>query len=214
MALIVCTWFWGNKYSPEYVEKLRRGVAKHLKQEHRFIVAEPEPEDEHLTKIEGCFARLRMFDRKWQDKIGMKSGDRLVLIDLDTVIVSNLDPLFDRPEDFVILRGGNSTNPCPFGGALMMFRYGAHSELWSDFSLDAASKIKFYLFPDDQGWYHHKLPGAATWKCGRESGVYVFRKREWPSGDHLPADAKIVTFNGWRSPEKFDFLPWVNVNWR
>jgi hypothetical protein len=148
--------------------------------------------------------------------------DQIVNIDLDTVITGPLDPLFDRPEPFVIMQKGNASNPCPFNGALMMLRAGAHPEVWSDFSLEAAAKTAHYEFPDDQGWLWHKLPKAAGWKCGPETGVFVFRKPGWPSfdrkmkrgGDDLPKGARLVTFSGGRSPAKYEHLDWIKANWR
>ena len=221
MALVVCTWLWGAKYGREYVERLRAGVARHLTQPHKFVVFEPEPEDKHLTEKPGCFCRMRMFSPEWQaNKI---ITDRLVCIDLDTVITGALDPLFDRPEPFVILQGGNASNPCPYNGALMMLRAGAHPDVWSDFSLEAASKVPFDSFPDDQGWLWHKVPNAAGWKTGSEHGVYVFRKPGWPGfsdrrhsipDDSLPQGARLVTFSGWRNPKTFRHLKWVRENWR
>ncbi len=169
-----------------------------------------------LTKIKGCFARLRMFDPLYQENIEIVAHskiDRIVCMDLDTVITGPLDPLFDRDETFLILQGANAANPCPFNGSLMMLRAGHHSEVWSDFSLEKARAVPFYEFPDDQGWIHHMLPNAAGWKVGAESGVYAFQKPGWPKGDDLPADARMVVFPGWRSPEKFKHLKWIKENW-
>lgn len=213
MALIVSTWLWGDKYGPDHVARLARGVRKHLCQEHRFCVFNPYPQDVALTQMPGCFARLRMFDRQWQKVHGLKEGDRLVGMDLDTVITGPLDSLFDRDEPFVILQGANAANPCPFNGSLQMLRAGAHQEVWSDFSLEAAKTMPFYEFPDDQGWLWHKLPDAAGWKAGPDSGVYAFQKPGWPRGEALPADARLVVFPGWRDPSKFTHLPWVKDNW-
>jgi hypothetical protein len=148
--------------------------------------------------------------------------DRIVCIDLDTVITGALDPLFDRPEPFVIMQKGNASNPCPYNGALMMIRAGAHPEVWTDFSLEAAAETAHYEFPDDQGWIWHKIPNAAGWKCGSETGVFVFRKPGWPSFDRkmkrgrddLPKGARLVTFSGGRSPQKYEHLDWVKQNWR
>jgi hypothetical protein len=149
-------------------------------------------------------------------------GDRIVNIDLDTVITGEIDPLFDRPEPFVILQGGNASNPNPYGGALIMLRAGAHPEVWTDFSVEAASRVPYFEFPDDQGWIWHKLPNAAGWKCGAGSQVFVFRKPGWPGwankrdshpNDALPKGARLVTFSGGRSPEKFKHLDWVKNNW-
>lgn len=213
MALIVGTWLWGTKYPPAYVERLREGVARNLHQPHRFEVFRPLAEDRYLTDIKGCFARLRAFDPEWQRTHGINHGDRLVCLDLDLIVTGGLDTIFNRQESFVILQGANAANPCPYNGSVWMLRAGEHSEVWSDFSLDAAGNAPFYEFPDDQAWFAHKLPDAAGWKAGPDSGVYAFKKPGWPKGDDLPADARIVAFPGHRDPSQFEHLPWVRKHW-
>lgn len=221
--LAVCTWKWGDKFGLDDVAKLAAGLRRNLKQPHRFIcfsdrrfslegVEDGIIQDIALTKVRGCFARLRMFDPVWQR--GWCSG-RLVCIDLDTIITGPLDLLFDRPEPFVITQGANAVNPCPFNGALMMLRAGAHPEVWSDFSLDAAKKIPHHEFPDDQGWLHHKIPDAAGWKVGPEHGVYVYQKPGWPGGKaetKLPDGARLVTFIN-KTPRDVVHLDWVKEHW-
>lgn len=230
MALVISTWLWGHKYSPEDVAKLRAGISRHLKEPHRFIcftdqdfrIADVETApivDIELTKVQGCFARLRMFDPMWQRRWIWRRmdgrDDRLVNMDLDTVITGDLDRIFKRDENFLILHGANSTNPCKFCGALMMLRPGALPKVWSDFSLEAVATIPCHEFPDDQGWIWHKYPEASGWKCGHESGVYAFKKPGWPREDYLPRDAAMVTFNGWRSPSAFAAtVPWIKQHWR
>lgn len=226
MARVISTWFWGTAYSLDYVAKLFAGVRRHHKGPFRLVCVTDQPEkvsklgiepivipkaDRYLLEVKGCFARLRMFDPQWQSKNGIT--DQLVNIDLDTVVTGPIDSLFDRPEPFVILHGGNFANPCKFGGALMMLRAGAHPEVWAEFSLEAAGKCPYYSFPDDQGWIWDRLPDAAGWACGPESGVYVFRKTHWPRADYLPRGARLVTFNGWRNPESFKKLDWIRKHW-
>lgn len=210
--LTILTWFWGNKYGKEYVEKLSAGLRRHVKQPYHFVVVYPDSEDHYLTQVPGCFVRLRMFDPVWQ---GRRNLDKFVCVDLDVVITGDLDPLFGRPEPFVILAGANSVNPCPYNGSLMMLQAGAYPEVWWDFSLDEVKAIPYYEFPDDQGWIAHKLPNAATWQVGPESGVYAYRKPKWPPlGDRCPADARLVVFPGSRDPKQVKHLPWVRDNWR
>lgn len=221
-SLAITTWFWGTKYHASDIKKLYGGFRRHLKQPFRFIVFSTEYfniqgvecrqlPNEELTKVPGCFVRLRMFDPVFQSE--HKLYGRIVCCDLDTVITANVDPLFNRPEPFVILQGANSVNPCPYCGALMMLRAGAYPEVWNDFSLEAAASIPFHEFVDDQGWIWHKIPDAAGWKAG-ENGVYAFCKPGWPPGArYLPNDARLVTFNGWRSPKAFRTLDWVQRNW-
>lgn len=209
--LNIITFCWGKKYGGEYIERLKAGLMRHLKQEFRFGVFAPEAEDEYLTKIPGCFGRLRAFDPDWQARHGLTG--RIVCIDLDVVIAGSLDALFDRPEPFVILAGANATNPCPVNGSLWMLRAGYRPDVWSSFSIARSYEVKFDAFPDDQAWFAAKIPDYASWKCGPESGVYSFKKTTWPQGDDLPKDARLVVFPGWRDPSKFSHLDWIKQNW-
>lgn len=227
IMLAVTTWLWGNKYSADDVEKLSSSVHRHLNEAHVFILFSDQPmkingvevvlisdEDMHLTMVPGCFVRLRMFDPAFQvDVIRGRRIDRFVNLDLDTVITNELDPVFNRPEPFVILHGANSTNPCPYCGAMMLIRPGAHPELWRDFDITQIKSIPHFSFPDDQAWIAYKVPNAAGWQAGK-GGVYAFCKPGWPPGHNLPPDARIVNFNGWRSPAQFKTLEWVNRNWK
>jgi hypothetical protein len=209
--LNIITWRWGRKYSADYVHRLAAGVARHLAQPYKFGVFSPQAEDEYLTRVPGCFARLRMFDPEWQQQHGLTG--RIVSIDLDAVVTGPLDALFDRPEPFVILHGGNASNPCPFNGSMMMLRAGAHPEIWGDFTLRHAEEAPRHEFPDDQGWLAWRLPKAAGWTVGEASGVYCFQKPGWPKGDALPAGARLVAFPGWRDPSAFTHLEWVRRHW-
>jgi hypothetical protein len=221
-SLVISTWLWGDVYDRFYVNKLASAVARNLRQPYRFVCFTDRPRtfqagveqiaipDIGLTKIKGCLARLRLFDPEWQKQIGIT--DRLVSIDLDTVVTGPLDDLFDRPEPFTILQGINTTNPNPYNGSVFMLRAGAHPEIWADFSLETINKLSFHAFPDDQGWFWHKAPGAAAY--GPETGIYGFKKLGWPKGDALPANALIVAFPGWRDPQKFAHLDWVRENWQ
>lgn len=224
--LTVCTWLWGDKYGEDDVVKLAAGVQRHLKQDYNFwcitdrstrihingVAHRLVLPNEDLFDVRGCFVRLKMFSDVLQKF--MLVQDRLVCLDLDTVITGPLDALFDRPEPLVVWQGANASNPCPYNCSVMMLRAGAHPEIWKDFSLEAAAKIPFFEFPDDQGWIAHKVPNAAGWKAGTQSGIYGFQKPGWPKGDALPKDARIVAFPGWRSPDKFKHLDWIKEHWR
>lgn len=219
--LVVCSWIWGDKYTKDDVMKLCAGVTRHLKQPHTIIVVKPAPRTDPRL-LSGCFVRLQMFDPSWQQHHNIKHGDRLVCLDLDAVVTGPLDPLFDRPEDFVILGGANAANPCPYNGSVMMLRAGTNAHAWNEFDLDKELSWKkgdtwrpnYYEFPDDQGYLATVLPNAATWQAGKASGIYAFQKPGWPADDGLPSDARLVVFPGWRSPKKFEHLPWVKEHWR
>jgi hypothetical protein len=210
--LHIITWVWGSKYPGHYVQRLEAAVERNLKQDYRFLVCTPPQADEHLTKIPGCFARLRTFSQSWQAAHGIAEGDRIVCLDLDLIVSGSLDEVFEREEPFVILQGVNSVNPNPFNGSVWMLRAGYRPDVWDDFSLEAAGKVPWYAFPDDQAWFHAKMPDAGSF--GPETGIYAFGKPGWPKGDRPPPNARIVAFPGHRDPSQFTHLDWVKANWR
>lgn len=223
---VVC-WYWGDRYPVEYVQKLAAGFKRHLRQPHRFAVVS----EDGRVKLDGveswaikntelippnlwpsCVVRMRLFDSAWQANNGIMPGERIVDVDIDSVVTGPLDPLFDRPEPFTILQGINSTNPNPFNGSLWMVRAGYRPEAWTDFSLEALTKLPHHWRPSEQDWMYHKFPDAAAW--GPKDGVYGFKKKGWYGRrDDLPKNARLVTFPG-RDPAKYAEVPWVKQNWR
>lgn len=154
-----------------------------------------------------------MFDRAWQASNGMLQGDRIVNVDVDAVVTGGLDPLFDRDDEFTILQGFNTTNPCPFNGSLWMFRAGERHDVWGDFGPDAHAKfnVPIHAIADDQGWLHHKFPDAKAYTPA--DGAYCFKKATWPTRDlSLPQGARLVAFPG-RKPHDYLWLDWVRENW-
>jgi hypothetical protein len=204
-------WAWGAKYPDHYRRRLEASVARNFSGEYRFHVWTPRAEDRHLTKVQGCFARLRAFSPEWQAEQGIAPGDLIVNLDLDLIVTGPLDGLFDPAADFTILQGVNATNPCPYNGSVWALRAGYRPDVWSDFTLDAAARVPFYAFPDDQAWFADRMPGAAA--IGPAQGVYAFKKPGWPRGVDLPDGARIVAFPGHRDPAQFTWVPWVAEAW-
>lgn len=211
----VVTFRWGDKYGPGYVEKLKVGVARNLKAPHRFLCIGddiPIENPELLSVRDGCYARLRCFDPEWQARHGIS---RLVWLDLDVVITRSLDPLFDRDDPLVVLRGGHF-NPNPINGSVLMLRAGAHPEIWSDFTperAEAVSTVNNFWRGSDQTWIAHKMP-ADTPGWTHADGVYGFGKPGWPSGrTRLPENARIVIFPGKRDPADMLDIDWIRQNW-
>lgn len=169
----------------------------------------PNPNGPHFPS---CYRRLKLFSPDAAQLI----GERFVMIDLDCVIVDDLAPLWDRPEDFVILRSAHPQ--FLYSGAMILMRAGARSHVWTDFdpveSLAKARALKH--FGSDQAWISACL-GAdeATWTPA--DGVYSFRNHIAPMKGALPACARLVNFHGRLNPwdeRVLAQLPWVRKFWR
>ena len=220
----VLTFFWGKAYAPEYVDRLCAAVRRHMTVPYRFVCVTDKPtkfeqplvqvplRDPHLTETKGCFCRLRTFDPSWQSWLGAKAGERILVLDLDLVITGSIGPLLTRREPFVILQGVNN-HGMAFNGSVWMMTAGFRSDVWTDFSLESARKVRYASFPDDQSWMEAKLAPAAGAYLPSRDGVYAFSKPGWPKGEGLPTNARIVAFPGARDPNDFTHLLWVQEHW-
>ena len=214
--LTVVCWRWRSPvgyrsvFSPHAVYALREMVARHYPHEHRFCCVTDEPHDlpgiktipmwdfgaaipsPFGTHNPSCYRRLRVF----APDAGKLFGERLVSIDLDTVIVGDLTPLFDRSEDFVIWGESDFTTQW-YNGSIFMLKTGTRTKVWTEFDPDRSPELskRARCFGSDQGWINYVLgKSEATW--GRKDGIYSFRKHLAPFGDTLPDDARVVCFHG------------------
>ncbi len=234
MLTVVC-WKWKaphgyrSTFLGEHVNVLRNMVKRHYNGKHRFICMTDDPSgidrarvkvlplwDDH-SAIESpygksnpsCYRRLRMFSDEARDYF----GDRFVSIDLDCVITSDVTPLWDRPEDFVIW--GNTNPTTPYNGSMMLLKAGSRSRVWTEFdpveSPKLAKKLKY--FGSDQAWISACLgPNESIWT--KNDGVHSFRNQIQRAG--LQPNSRIVFFHGVHDPWDADIqkLSWVREHWQ
>jgi hypothetical protein len=208
------------------VYALRDMIRRNFDRPHRFVCVTDRPQE--LSGVEtiplwddcsqipspighsypSCYRRLKVF----APDAGEIFGERLVSIDLDTVIVGDLVPLFDRPEDFVIWGESDFPHTTPYCGSLWMLKTGTRPQVWTEFDpLTSPRKAwKAGCRGSDQGWLSYIL-GHKEAKWTRKDGVYSFRKHIAKWGNQLPADAKLVSFHGRRDPWSYDCqqIDWV-----
>lgn len=232
-----------STFGPAHVAALRRMVARHYPHPHRFILFSQHAEedsrwlDEVGSKVGGledvevfqlwddlaavqnpsghknpsCYRRLRIFARD----VGSWLGQRIVWLDLDTVITGDLTPLWHRPEDFVIWGDTNRANP--YNGSMCLFTAGARPELWEDFDPVRSPRLGASMgyFGSDQAWIAAKLgPKEARWTM--VDGVYSFRNEIAPRRGQLPKNARVVFFHGRHDPDSKEAqkLEWVREHYR
>jgi hypothetical protein len=148
--LTVVTFLWKpkpgyrSKFTTAHVDVLRRMVRRHYQKPHRFVLLTDDPAGltepdievyelwQDFARVENpsgrgnpsCYRRLRLF----APQPGRFLGDRFVCLDIDTVIVGDMAPLWDRDDDFVIWKSGTSGNP--YNGSMFMLKAGARPNVW------------------------------------------------------------------------------------
>lgn len=227
MTLDVVCWKWRpprayrSHFGSEQVNVLQRMVARNLRLPHRFtcITDDPHGIDPSVRVIPlwdtygdipspagpnnpSCYRRLRMFSAEARELI----GERIVSMDLDTVITGDLTPLFDRDDDFVIW-GGVAMQPrlrvpfCWYNGSLMMLRAGTRTRVWDEFDPRTSPQLahRANARGSDQGWIAYCLgEKEAVWTD--RDGVYSYRSHVVPARGALPVGARIVAFHGRNDP--------------
>lgn len=204
MISVLCyLWRGSRDFLPAYVNVLARMVAQHLPEPHRFIcvtdgqagfssdveVIDMPPEAQALAgigspegqKFPSSYPRLWTFS-----KSAAALGERVLLLDIDCLIVSDMRRLLQMPGDFVGWRvrpppGG----PPRFGGGTWMLRTGTRTHVWERFVEDPKSAIQEARTAgyrgSDQAWISHCLKAEPAWP--EPSGIYCaqdYRSRPQP----------------------------------
>jgi hypothetical protein len=122
----------------------------------------PNATGKHLPS---CYRRLKLYDRATQKDMGIDKGDRIMGIDLDTLITGDLRPVIETQGEFVGWHLRRSDGKFVFNGSLQMFTAGTLQEIWSGFNPAKSPKEAFNagFRGSDQSWISYKLcdkPGA------------------------------------------------------
>lgn len=131
--LSVVTWRWGALFEPHYVNRLRSMLQRNLRVPHQLWCIGPD-----TAGIDGavrCIPGPQEFDpfrcrrRLWQFAKERRAlfGTRILVIDLDVVIIDDVTPLIDRSEPVVCWRVGYAG---VYSGSFILCDTGALDGAW------------------------------------------------------------------------------------
>lgn len=189
--LTIMTWLWKQPngrttYGPENVNIWADMVRRNLSLPHRIacVTAHPEGIDSDIDIIEPpgefediqlptwgkekpqCLRRISLF----RPDAASIFGKRFVSMDMDCVIMGSLDPLFDRPEDFVMYGGTNRDRP--YNGSMLMMDAGARPQVYERLTPEEAVKAGWRYTGSDQAWISYVLGrGEKVWL--QEDGIHI-----------------------------------------
>lgn len=199
--IVVCVKV-GTKYGPEYVNRLASMVARHRMRPYRFLCLTDDPtglECDYAdieTDLPGWWAKLILF--KPHSKL---DGQRVLYLDLDTVIVANVDFLLDYDGPFCILK--DFWGPA-YNSSVMSIAPGFGRHVWEQFDTD-----RMMALHGDQDWITRQVDKADLWQLMAPGKIGSYK------ADHLeagPGAFSLVCFHG--SPKPADFShEWVHHAW-
>ena len=226
--LTILLWKWRqknyrSKFTAENVNIMCNMIGRNLDIPHRFLCITDDPQgvkcetyplwtEPNVNLTEGrpnCLRRLKVFG-----EFGKELGDRLISIDLDTVITKNITPIVDRKEDFVIW--GDTARNTLYNGGFWIMTPGTRKQVWENFRPEMLKETKrLGIVGSDQAIISHILgPGEATWTT--EDGVFSYRNHLRKGLLPKPPNARIVFFHGSFDPwsDHCQAHKWVKENYQ
>lgn len=179
----ICLWKWkqensAHAYTAEHVNAMARMLRKHIQLvRYRIVCITDDPagitecatfplwkdaamvDNASGRHLSSCYRRLRLYDPQIQSKLGIKRGDRVVSIDLDTLVVGSLDTILSTTGLYVGWELRGTYHPKVFNGSFQMFTAGELDYIWLDFDPSRSP----YVASDagykgsDQAWLSYNL---------------------------------------------------------
>jgi lipopolysaccharide biosynthesis glycosyltransferase len=223
---VVC-FLWNDgvrKYLPEHVNRLKDLIKKYLTIPHRFICITDEdegfdegvelfklPEEANWIKGIKTLEKERMpssYRRLWLFSEEAKClGDRILMLDIDVMVVGCIDKLFSLNADFVGWRPRSEfrnkikkiNGARRIGGGTWLLRTGTHTHIWENFSLEGQQKAREVGWRgSDQAWLSYNLAETCT---VFPDSMGIYHTQDGTKGwETIPQDASIIHFNGKTKP--------------
>lgn len=222
---VVC-FLWGSRFGTDHVHVLFAMLRRHCRVPFAAYCVTDAPFRNaadirmmplwsEFAEYGRCYRRLYMFRK---DIGALFPHERIVMLDLDTVIVGDMTPLLRRSAPLTIWRAhsigprGYCLNP-----SYINMVPGAASYIYDMFARNPWAEM---TLARERGWsgsdqsvISHRLRGPFD-VVTQADGVYSYRDdRVVP----LPADARMIGFYGAGSPEANHLqntAPWIREHWR
>lgn len=172
MITVACV-YWGTKFPVEYVHNLKSMVERNTTIEHQFICLSDKKIEGIETRIlkpgfDGWWNKLQLFD------LGHGLSERVVYLDLDTLITGNIDWLLEYSGNFMGIEdvGAVNAHQPHLKGVLqtgvMAFNSFMNAQIWKELSVREDIRAKFrgdgeclnaYIQPLARDLLQHLYPG-------------------------------------------------------
>jgi len=194
----------GNKYTDDYVIKLRNMVRRNLSTPHDFLCFTDR------KKIPGihCYPPLNALPGWWQKPslFNLRGYLRFFYLDLDSVVIGSLDPFLNVDHPFCAATCLNLREHVKGGieSTLMVWDEGFGEEILENFPLNHPPKG----FHGDQNWIAATM--STVWRYPRE--WVISYKWDFKKGK-ATQETKVLSFHGKPNPHEIN-TPIVKENWR
>ena len=199
---VVCVLKTGSFYNLDYVEKLRRGVARHLKTPYNFFCLTDDPE----VPLDYAISLLDNYPGWWSKlEIFRDFKERTLFLDLDTIIVGSLDELVGHNHKFMSIEGFFR----PIFNSGFMSWDGDYSYVYRTFK--ANSELLMGTNKGDQLVIGSLIPKWGVFQKEFPGQVVSYKQHCRNKG--IPRGAKVICFHGKPRPHEVSD-GWMKEHWR
>jgi len=221
----------GTKYGPEYVARLRAGVARHLSVPYRFVCYTDDPAalarygtsdtqqvravDISDLRLPGWWSKMALFDPK------LRGRGTTVYLDLDTIVLGDFSALAHEPTWFGTCRNftqlrqirerGTPTWPCRYGSCVMVFPEDWGRKVWTEFDAARYDWMRTCQLGGDQLAIERLVPDARILQEQVPEGFFL-HYRNFPERTQPPPSARLAIFGGNATPANCQ-LSWARKAW-
>lgn len=211
---VVCV-KWGNKFGPEYVNRLYKMVEKNLTIPHRFVCITDNPEGIDKGVETRPFYELDdsgLPEKAWKklglftDKLADLKGNALFL-DLDIVILKNIDEFFTVPGEFLIIKDWDFEDDIIGNSSVFRFEVNKHKDIIENFYKEGKDIRKRYR--NEQAFLSYQMKNKGILNYWDKKWCVSFKRnclRPFPMNyfqvPKEPLEAKILVFHGRPNPEQ------------
>jgi len=231
---------WGGKYGPEYVNRLYAMVARHLARPFRFVcltdAADGLRGEVRAAPIPALPPIAQPKERGWR-KLAAFSPElapllegSVLYLDLDVVIMGALDPFFEHPGAFPMIRDWYHPLRVVGNSSVFRFRPAERRALFEHFSQNAHEVVR--RIRNEQEYLSEYLMERGElsfwppdWAPSYRVGCLpLWPMRAWQT-PRAPEGARVIVFHGEPKPpgairgrsgllQTYRPAPWIAEHWR
>ncbi|HZZ88966.1 MAG TPA: glycosyltransferase [Caulobacteraceae bacterium] len=229
---------WGAKYGPDYVNRLYGMVARNLARPFRFLCLTDDPAniraDVACAPIPALPPIIQPKERGWLKLAAFSPelegllGETVLFLDLDVVVMGPLDPFFDGPGAFPMIRDWYHHRRVVGNSSVFRFRPAERHDLFESFRRDPDPIVT--RIRNEQEFLSEYLAARGELSFWPRAWCQSFRVSclpPWPLRAWLapwrPRDCRVLVFHGEPKPaealvgrpglQAFRPTRWIEAYW-
>ena len=205
---------WGDKFPPDYVNRLYSMVKRNLSYPFRFVCFTENStnirNEVEIHPLPDLYLPKNIPERGWRKLTLLKKNlanieGKVLFLDLDVIIVDSIDDFFNLPGHFLIAHDKKRPRKIEGNSSVMRFEIGRYSNIYKYFEQNF-EKIRKEV-RHEQAYLSREVNKIGELEYWPDSWVPSFKYHccpnwllSWVKAPTIPKGAKIIIFHGLPNP--------------